>query len=96
VPEQRFAGQVGLGDFFLAGQSMAGGQNRYPWFGVERRDPQAGLVDGQPHVADVDATVEQHRGLLVRFDALHVDQHVWVPDGELLYRRGDRDAAPAR
>ena len=89
MPDQRLAGQVGLGDLILAGQSSGRGQHRHPRLGVQRGDAQAGLVDGQPHVADVDAAVEQHRCLVVPFDPLHVHQNVRVPGGEQPYRRGD-------
>lgn len=51
MPDQRFAGQVGLGDLLLAGEPVSGGQYRYPRLGVQRGDAQAGLVDGQPHIA---------------------------------------------
>ncbi len=94
VPDQRFAGQVGLGDLLLAGEPVSGGQYRYPRLGVQRGDAQAGLVDGQPHIADVDAAVEQHRSLVVPFDPLHVHGHVRVPVLERTGRRDDCNAGP--
>lgn len=40
VPDQRFTGQVGLGDLLLTGKPVSGGQYRYPrlvYSGVTRR-----------------------------------------------------------
>src|SRR6201992_892652 len=53
---------------------VAARKHDHLWLGVQRGDPQAGLVDGQSHVADVDAAVQEHRGLVVPFDPLHLPQ----------------------
>ena len=94
MPDQRLTCQVGLGDLLLAGQPVTGGQHHHERLGVERSHAQAGLVDRQPHIADVDAAVEQHRGLVVPFDPLHVHDHVRMPGLERPGSRDDRNAGP--
>jgi hypothetical protein len=46
MPDERLAGQVGLGDLLLAGQPVAGGQRHHERLGIEGSQAQAGLVDG--------------------------------------------------